>query len=55
MDVRDRLNILFQQLKYDRSDYNLTKIRFDPHFNSVKIFLTKSNLQNQYVLTFFDK
>ena len=28
VDVRDRLNILFQQLKYDRPDYNLTKIRF---------------------------
>ena len=26
-DVRDQLNILFQQLKYDRPYYNLTKIR----------------------------
>ena len=31
---------------------NLTKIIFKQRFKSLIIFLTKSNLQNKYVLTF---
>ena len=50
MDVRDRLNLSLHQLKGDVPDGNLPKLDFDPCFKSVKIFLTKSNLQNQYVL-----
>ena len=50
MYVRDRLNLSFDQLKCDIPDSNLPKLDFDPCFKSLKIFLTKSNLQNQYVL-----
>ena len=50
MYVRDRLNLSLHQLKCDVPDGNLPKLDFDPCFKSVEIFLTKSNLQNQYVL-----
>ena len=50
MYVRDRLHLSLHQLKCDVPDGNLPKLDFDPYFKSVKIFLTKSNLQNQYVL-----
>ena len=50
MYVRNRLHLSLHQLKCDVPGGNVPKLDFDPYFKSVKIFLTKSNLQNQYVL-----
>lgn len=45
--VRDRLNLSFNQLKYDVLDGNLSKLDFDSCFKCKNIFLTTINLQNQ--------
>ena len=46
MYVRDRLNLYFHQLKCEVPRGNLPKLSFDPRFKSVRIFLTKSMLEN---------